>query len=433
MLRLFFKPQPTLTRVFNRAFSSHTKSINPSTIAVHGGEKLDPTTRSSTPPLILSTTFAVNEPLSFSANELKADSPWCYTRWSNPTVQSLEHKIALLEGLESSENCVTFGSGMAASTATLFSFLQNGDHVIAADVNYPGVAEIFRYTLPKFGIQVTFVDPSNPKNVEDAFQSNTKMVWIETPANPILRLTDITAISQLVKNTGAELVVDSTFATPMITRPIVDHGADFVIHSLSKYLNGHGDAVGGAVIGFDKNRIQTLRGEGAIHHGGILSPFNAYMISRGMNTLPIRMKQHSITAKIVSEWLEKQKDVIEKVFWPHSPNHPQYELAKRQMKFGGGMISFQVKGGQKGAEKMASKMMKNLEVIHYAVSLGHQRSLIYLLSTDDLAVREGSSYRLTGVRLENYKKFAGDGGIFRFSVGLEDSEDLIEDLSRVFY
>ena len=216
----------------------------------------------------------------------------------------------------------------------------------------------------------------------------------------------------------------------MITRPIADHNADFVVHSLSKYLNGHGDALGGAVVGKSTQRMQELRGEGAIHHGGVLSPFNAYMIGRGMHTLPLRMKQHSSSAKILSEWLSQQ-DSVERVLWPHSPDHPQHELAIRQMKMGGGMIAFQVKGGKQGAEEMALRMMKKLDMIHYAVSLGHQRSLIYLLSTWDLAQRPGSSYSLEGAALEKYKMFAGEGGVFRFSVGLEDPIDLMEDLKNV--
>lgn len=429
-LRRTLATTTTTTLPSTRTLATTTTTTTlPSTLAIHGGEVVCSNTKASTPPLVLSTTFAVEEPLSFSANELDETSPWCYTRWSNPTVQGLEHKIALLEGC-APNNCVAFASGMAASAATMFSFLQKGDHVIAADVQYPGVAELFRHTLPKFGIEVTTVDPSNVSNVENAVRPNTQMVWVETPANPILRLVDISAISALTNKIGAELVVDSTFATPCITRPIADHNADFVIHSLSKYLNGHGDAIGGCVVGKDNVRMQELRAEGAIHHGGVLAPMNAYLIARGMHTLPLRMKQHSKSAEIISTWLEQQ-DVVEKVFWPHSKSHPQHALALKQMKMGGGMVSFQVKGGTKGAEALALRMMEQLQVIHYAVSLGHQRSLIYLLSTYDLAEREGSSYALTGDALKGYKEFAGDGGVFRFSVGLEDAEDLIEDLKRV--
>lgn len=398
------------------------------TIAVHGGESIDPHSKASAPPLVLSSTFAVDEPLSFSANELDEDSPWIYTRWSNPTVRSLEHKIAMLEGADES-NCVTFASGMAASTATLFSFLKQGDHVVAGDVNYPGVAEIFRYTLPKFGIEVTTVDPSNLQNISGAVRiGQTKMVWVETPSNPILRLVDIEKAAEIAHSVDAELVVDSTFSTPMITKPI-EFGADFVVHSLSKYMNGHGDAIGGAVIGKNEQRVQLLRSEGAIHHGGVLSPFNAYLIARGLQTLPLRMREHSSNAKRVSEWLSNHPRV-EKVFWPHSSEHPQYDIAQKQMRLGSGMVSFRMRD-EEDSDALATRMMESLETIHYAVSLGHQRSLIYLLSTEDLAVRSGSSYALEGEGLESYKAFAGDAGVFRFSAGLENPEDLIADLGKV--
>jgi len=194
-----------LQRSLSTAASTASSSLN--TIAIHGGESVDPHTKASTPPLVLASTFSVTEPLSFSANELEDDSPYCYTRWSNPTVRALEQKLALLEGVPAT-NAVCFGSGMAASTATLFSFLQAGDHVVAADVNYPGVAEMFRHTLPKFGVRVTTVDPSDLNSVETAAQQpNTKMIYVETPTNPILRLCDISACADIAHDVDAELVV----------------------------------------------------------------------------------------------------------------------------------------------------------------------------------------------------------------------------------
>lgn len=195
-----------------RWLSTRQKSVN--TIAIHGGESVDPHTKASTPPLVLASTFSVTEPLSFSANELEEDSPYCYTRWSNPTVRALEQKLALLEGVPAT-NAVCFGSGMAASTATLFSFLQAGDHVVAADVNYPGVAEMFRHTLPKFGVRVTTVDASDLSSVKAAAQQpNTKMIYVETPTNPILRLCDINACADIAHGVGAELVVGEKYTIP---------------------------------------------------------------------------------------------------------------------------------------------------------------------------------------------------------------------------
>ena len=417
-------------RLYTRCFSSRRATT---TVAIHAGESnLNENTHASAPSLCLSTTFSVKEPLSFSANELQESDPWCYTRWANPTVRQLEHKLAALEGVEPG-NAVAFASGMAASAATMFSLLESGDHCVVSDTQYPGVAELFRDTLPRFGITATAVNSSDLANVVGAIvPGKTKLIWIETPANPILRLTDISEAAVIAHGVGAELVVDSTFATPIITRPIVDHGADFVIHSLSKYLCGHGDAIGGVVVGKSAARMQRLRTEGAIHHGGVLSPFNAFLINRGIATLPMRMKAHSKGATQVAEWLELQVDnknsLVSQVTFPFLASHPQHALARRQMKMASGMISFQVDAGRE--EEVASRFMKELQTIHYAVSLGHHRSLIYLLSTLDLAERDGSSYALEGEQLLEYREFAGNG-VFRFSVGLEDPEDLIEDLARV--
>ncbi len=421
-----FSAGPRLLRTFSAG-------PRPPTVAIHAGEhNLDETTHASAPSLCLSTTFSVKEPLSFSANELSEEDPWCYTRWANPTVRQLEHKLAALEGVPAG-NAVAFASGMAASAATMFSLLESGDHCVVSDTQYPGVAELFRNTLPRFGISSTAVNASDPRNVEAAIiPGRTKIVWIETPANPILRLTDISAVADIAHSSGAELVVDSTFATPMITKPIEDHNADFVIHSLSKYLCGHGDAIGGAVVGRSSDRVQRLRTEGAIHHGGVLSPFNAFLINRGIATLPMRMHAHSEGATRVAEWLESEvgnsNSLVSQVTFPFLESHPQHALARRQMKMASGMISFQVEAGHE--EEIAARFMKELDTIHYAVSLGHHRSLVYLLSTLDLAEREGSSYALEGAQLDEYRKYAGNG-VFRFSVGLEDPEDLIEDLSKV--
>jgi methionine-gamma-lyase len=215
-------------------------------------------------------------------------------------------------------------------------------------------------------------------------------------------------------------VVDSTFATPVATTPL-DFGADLVIHSLTKYIGGHGDALGGAVAG----RLELtgpLRGEGLIHYGGVISPFNAWLIMRGMATLPLRMRAHQENAFSVAEYLENHPRV-NRVLYPGLPTHPQHELASSQMKNYSGMISFTTDQPHRDA----ARMMKELELIHYAVSLGHHRSLIYLMETSDLI---GSSYRLEGKELEKYEAFAGEG-LFRLSVGLEDADDIIEDLEQV--
>ena len=247
------------------------------------------------------------------------------------------------------------------------------------------------------------------------------MLWVETPANPIMRLADIAALVKLARARRVrDVAVDSTFASPIGTRPL-SLGADFVVHSLTKYIGGHGDAMGGAVLG-RKADLDALNLEATVHFGGVLSPFNAWLILRGAATLPIRMKAHEETALAVAKYLEGHKRV-KRVFYPGLPSHPQHELAKRQMANFSGMMTFQVEDGP----ALARRMVEKLEVVHYAVSLGHHRSLIYWIPTADLM---RSTFRLEGELLKRYRDFAGDG-VFRFSVGLEDAEDICADLDQV--
>ncbi len=396
-------------------FDHSDKSIQ--TQAIHAGEAPDPTTGASAPNLVMSSTFVVDEEISFSANNLREESPFVYTRWSNPTTQQLEQKLAVLEQAEA---CVAFASGMAATASILLSHLSNGDHLVICNTNYPGTAEFARDTLTRFGISVTPVDTSELDNIRNAVQDNTRMIWIETPSNPLLRISDIEAAAVIAKQQSALLVVDSTFATPIATRAL-QLGADLVMHSLTKYIGGHGDAMGGAVCG-KQSLIGSLRGEALVHYGGVISPFNAWLILRGMATLPIRMRSHEENALKVAHFLELHPGV-EKVFYPGLRSHPQHQLARRQMDNFSGMISFRTPK----PKQIAQRMMEKLEVIHYAVSLGHHRSLVYLMLTSDLI---DSSYRLDGEELEKYRDSAGEG-IFRLSVGLEDASDLIADLERV--
>ena len=386
------------------------------TQAIHAGEDKHTGSSSSAPDLVMSSTFHVDREVSFSANNIDDDAPYVYTRWANPTTDQLEEKLAVLERAEA---CIAFSSGMAATTGVLLGHLSKGDHVVMCNTNYPGTAEVARHTLPRFGIDMTPVDTSDPANVSNALREETRMVWIETPSNPLLNVTDIAAIAAVARTHGALLVVDSTFATPIATRPI-ELGADVVVHSLTKYIGGHGDAMGGSICGSEE-LLAPLRTEALSHFGGVISPFNAWLIMRGMATLPIRMREHAANAMAVAEYLENHPRV-EKVLYPGLALHPQHELAAKQMDNFSGMVSFRVSDSQESAKRM----MNDLEVIHYAVSLGHHRSLIYLLRTDDLAE---TSFGLAGEALEHYRDVAGDG-LFRFSVGLEDVEDIIADLDR---
>lgn len=388
------------------------------TLAVHAGEAPDPVTGASAPNLVMSSTFVTEEAAGFSAHNLDEDPGFLYSRWGNPTVQQLEHKLCALENAEA---CLCFGSGMAAASGIVFSLMSQGDHVIMSDTNYAGVAELVRDTLPRMGIEVSPVDTSDVANVTAALKDNTKLVLLESPANPLVRLCDIAGICAAVRSAEkVKVAIDSTFATPIATRPL-DLGVDYVFHSLTKYIGGHGDAVGGAVLGSTQD-IAALRLEAGIHYGGVLSPFNAWLIMRGCATLPLRMKAHAETALEVATFLEGHPAVT-RVIYPGLASHPQHELAARQMDNFSAMLTFQVADGPAVADRMA----KELQVIHYAVSLGHHRSLVFYLATDDLMK---TSFRLEGEQLESFRAYAGDG-IFRVSIGLEDAADLCADFDRV--
>jgi cystathionine beta-lyase/cystathionine gamma-synthase len=387
------------------------------TRAIHAGEGPDPTTRAASPNLVMSTTFVLDEAGgSFSGLCSAGGETYVYTRWANPTVHQLEQKLA---NLEAGEAAIAFSTGMGAAAALLFHRLGAGDHLVVSDVAYAGVAELVRDTLTKLHIEVSPADLSDLDDLRRALRPNTRMIWAETPANPILKLTDIRAVAEIARGAGAELVVDSTFATPLATRPL-ELGADYVVHSLTKYIGGHGDALGGAIIG-RAERLAGLRQDTAIHLGAALSPFNAWLILRGMATLPLRMAAHARGAMEVARFLESHPKIT-RVVYPGLASHPQAELARRQMANFSGMLAFQVEDGP----KMAQRLADCLEVFHYAVSLGHHRSLIFYLATDDL---QQNSFRLDAEHLARYRGFAGDG-IFRVSIGLEDPEDLCADLDQ---
>lgn len=388
------------------------------TRAIHSGEPAEPTTGAVEPSIVLSTNFVADpDSIGFSAESLSDDSPYFYARWATPTVRALETKLADLEG---GDDALCFASGIGAISALLLGTLRGGDHLVLSDVCYAGLAEFARQTLPGFGIEVTMVDFSDLAAVAAAVRKNTKLLWAETPGNPILRLTDIAAVAALAHAAQAKLVVDSTLASPVATQPLT-LGADLVVHSLTKYINGHGDALGGAIIG-SREAIAKLRQTSLVHIGSALSPFNAWLIRRGAHTLELRMKAHEAGALHVAGWLEKHP-AVKRVIYPGLASHPQHALAQRQMANYSGVLTFQT---HEDGAKVARRLYRKLKVFSYAVSLGKQRSLIWYIPTAEILQ---SSFSITGRALESYRSFAGDG-IFRVSIGLEAPEDLCQDLDQ---
>lgn len=391
--------------------------MRPATLAIHAAAPAREIGTPVTPPLVTATSFHTDpDAIGFSANDLGAEAPLFYTRWGNPTVALLEQRLAALEG---GEAALAFASGMAAAAGLLLHRLSPGSHLLLGDVCYAGVAEFAQETLARYGVSVSTVDMSDPGAVAAAMRPETRLLHVETPANPILKLADIAALAGIAHAGGAELSVDSTLATPVATRPL-ELGADWVVHSLTKYACGHGDALGGAVIG-RAGGIDALRKEAVIHLGGAISPFAAWLILRGLETLPARMALHEANARAVAGFLEGHPR-IRRVYWPGLESHPHHALARRQMRNFSGMVSFSADGDKALARQLAAR----LKVWTYAVSLGKAQSLAFHIPSKDVL---RASFRLEGKAAQAYRDWTGEG-TFRLSVGLEDPRDLIEDLER---
>lgn len=410
-MELFQKPEPAKPR-------KTAPALRPATAALNGGLMPNPVTGAIQPDISMSVNnvFAPGS-AGFSAEGADlGELPFLYARWTNPTTRALEARLAALEG---AEDALTTATGVAAIAATFLGLLKSGDHLIVSEVCYAGAFELATRILPDLGIQVTPVNLSDLEATRAALRPNTRLIHAESPCNPILRLTDLAALASLAHEAGALLSVDSTLATPVITRPL-DLGVDLVIHSLTKFMNGHGDALGGAVIG-RKALISALRARSGVYLGATLSAQNAWLILRGLDTLYPRIRTASANAQRLAGWLEAHPKIT-RVIYPGLPSHPQHALAQAQMALPGGMIAFQASDPQAMSHQLADR----LQIIHYAFSLGHQRSICVLIPTEDI---QTSTFRMQGPALARYRDWAGDG-LFRLSVGLEDAEDLIEDLAR---
>lgn len=387
-----------------------TTSQHLQTLAIHAGEEPDPATGALVPPLYLATTYHMGSTENGAALFSGEKEGYVYTRWANPTVTVLEKRVAALEG---GEAAVATASGMAAITTALLANLKAGDHVVAAKAIYPSTYAVLDQDFAALGIETTFVDATDTENVADAIRPNTRVVYMETPGNPLLALCDLQEIARLAREAGAVSMCDNTFATPVNQRPL-EWGVDIVIHAATKYLCGHGDAVGGLIVG-NKDFIERARTHTLRYFGGILAPFNAYLIARGITTLPLRMKQHNENAMRVAQFLE-QHPAVASVSYPGLASHPQHQIAKHQMRGFGGMVSFELKGGLDAG----ARMMNRVKLCALATSLGDARTLISHPATTSHVVVSREARMRQGVT----------DGLVRLSVGIEEGDDIIGDLAQ---
>jgi cystathionine beta-lyase/cystathionine gamma-synthase len=371
-----------------------------STTAIHIGNEPDPSTGAVTVPIYQTSTYA--------QDGLGRHKGYEYARTHNPTRAAMEQNVAALEGAKYG---FAFASGMAAIDATM-RLVKSGDHVVVSDNTYGGTFRLFHRILSNYGIEFSFVDTSDASNVEAAIRENTKMVFIETPTNPVMIVTDLQAVSDVAHRAGARVVCDNTFMSPYLQRPI-EFGVDIVVHSTTKYLNGHSDGVGGCVVLNDEQDAEWLKfvqnGVGAI-----ISPLDAWLVLRGTKTLALRMEQHDRSGRAVAAFLEEHPKV-EKIYYPGSLSHPQHELAKRQQKGFGGMIAFDV-----GNLERARTVMESAKLCTLAESLGGVETLISHPATMTHA----------SVLPETRQRLGITDGLVRVSVGLEDTEDIIADLDQ---
>jgi cystathionine gamma-lyase/cystathionine beta-lyase/cystathionine gamma-lyase/homocysteine desulfhydrase len=371
-----------------------------STTAIHAGNEPDPTTGAVSVPIYQTSTYA--------QDALGQHKGYEYARTKNPTRSALEANIAALENAKFG---FAFASGMSA-TDTVLKLVKAGDHVILGDNTYGGTFRLFNRILTNYGIEFDLADTSDVANLESAFKPNTKMIFVETPTNPIMTLTDLAAVSELAHARGVKVVCDNTFMSPYFQRPI-DLGCDIVVHSTTKYLNGHSDSVGGFValndeadaewIGFVQNGI-----------GAILSPFDSFLVLRGTKTLAVRMQAHDKNGRMVASFLAEHPKV-EKVYYPGLASHPQHELAKRQQSGFGGMVSFET-----GSLENARRVLEGVKLCTLGESLGGVESLISHPATMTHA----------SVPKEKRESLGITDGLVRISVGIEDVEDILEDLDQ---
>ena len=370
------------------------------TTAIHTGSEPDEATGAVTVPIYQTSTYA--------QDALGKNKGYEYARTQNPTRSAVERNIAAIEG---GRFGFAFASGMAAIDATL-RLVKAGEHVIVSDNTYGGTARLFNRILVNYNLTFDYVDSSDPLNVEAAIKPNTKMVFIETPTNPVMILTDLKEVSEIAHRAGARVVCDNTFMSPYLQRPL-EFGVDIVVHSTTKYLNGHSDGIGGIVVLNDEEDANWI---GFVQNsaGAILSPFDSWLVLRGTKTLALRMEQHDKTGRAVAAFLEEHPKV-KKVYYPGSASHPQHALARRQQHGFGGMVSFDV-----GSLENARKVLESVKLCTLAESLGGVETLISHPATMTHASVDEAKRQRLGIT----------DGLVRISVGIEDTDDIIADLDQ---
>ncbi|MCB0282093.1 MAG: aminotransferase class I/II-fold pyridoxal phosphate-dependent enzyme [Calditrichae bacterium] len=386
------------------------KNYKIATLCVHGSGGYDPATGSVGKPIYQTSTFAFENAKAGADIFLGEREGYVYTRISNPTQAAFESEMAFLE---KGEAALAFSSGMAAISGVIFALCKSGDNFVSSDTLYGGSHELFAETLPRWQIQAREVNAVNPENISKAIDKKTRLIYIETPANPTMSVIDIEACADIARKNKIPLVVDNTFSTPYFQQPLT-LGASVVLHSATKYIGGHGDTIAGVVVS-SKEFIDNLRMGILRDLGGVISPLNAWLLVRGLKTLAVRMEKHQENAFQVAKYLQFHPKIA-KVMYPGLTTHPQYLIARKQMRGFGGMISFEVKGGRKAGEKL----MDSVKLITLAVSLGDVDSLIEHPASMTHSTYAKHELEAVGIT-EN---------LVRLSVGIEDPADLIDDLSQ---
>jgi methionine-gamma-lyase len=397
--------------VFITSGDCKMKKMKFGTLCVHAGERPDPSSGAHTTPIHQTSTFVFDSAEQGAARFAGEEDGYIYSRLmpNTPTHAVLIEKIAALEGAETGQS---FSSGMSAITGVALSFLKKGDHLLSTDVVYGGTYELFESVLTRLGIEVSFVDTTDLEKVQRNLKKNTRMVFLETPANPTMKICDIASICEMARQTGAVSIVDNTFATPMFQKPL-QLGADAVLHSCTKYVGGHADLLGGVVVG-SHEFISSMKP--VVNLTGLtMAPHEAWLCIRGLKTLHLRMEKHANNALEVARYLEAHRKIVW-VRYPGLPSHPQYEIAQKQMSGFGGMLSFGVAGGIEAGRKL----MNSLELCSLAVSLG----------AVDTLISHPASMTHAGVPKEVRIKTGITDDLVRLSVGIEEPEDIIADLDQ---